>query len=115
MRSGLEILTPDLGGGVFMPHWGRIVLNAESIGRDLYVFHNVTVGNDYRTGRPRLGERVFLGAGAMVIGGVVIGDDVVVGAGSVVTASVPPSSVVVGNPARMVARRDTDELRRVPS
>lgn len=52
-------------------------------------------------GRPiAVGENVWIGGGAIILPGVSIGDDAIVGAGSVVTKDVPPSAVVVGNPAR---------------
>ena len=110
-RSGLEILVSQLGGGVIMPHWGRIILNAESIGSGLYVFHNVTIGNDYRTGRPSIGSNVFLGAGSIVIGKIHIGDHAVVAAGSVVVRDVPSKSLVAGNPARVIKSLEPDETR----
>lgn len=112
-RSGLEINTDSLGGGVIMPHWGRIILNAESIGRDLYVLHNVTVGHDYVTGRPVIGDDVFLGTGSTVLGSIRIGDHVVVAAGSVVLSDVPPCSLVAGNPAKMVRPIDPDHIGRM--
>lgn len=49
-----------------------------------------------------IGNNVWLGGGAIVLPGVTIGDDSVVGAGAVVTKDVPPRSVVVGNPARII-------------
>jgi serine O-acetyltransferase len=110
-RSGLEILVPELGGGVIMPHWGRIILNAESIGNELYVFHNVTIGNDYRTGRPSIGSNVFIGAGSIVIGKIHIGDHVVVAAGSIVVRDVPPKTLVAGNPARVIKSLEPEETQ----
>lgn len=50
----------------------------------------------------RIGKRCFVGADAIILPGVVIGDSVVVGAGSVVTKDVPSGCVVAGNPARTV-------------
>jgi maltose O-acetyltransferase len=50
----------------------------------------------------RIGHNVWIGGGAIILAGVTIGDDSVVGAGSIVTHNVPPVSVVVGNPARIV-------------
>jgi maltose O-acetyltransferase len=54
-----------------------------------------------------IGRRVFLGAGAIVLPGVTIGDDAIVGAGSVVRGDVAPGTVVAGNPARVI--RTTEE------
>jgi serine O-acetyltransferase len=112
-RSGLEINTASLGGGAIIPHWGRILLNAESIGRDLYVLHNVTLGHDYTSGRPVLGDDVFLGTGATVLGAVTIGDHVLVAAGSVIVADVPSCSLVAGNPARVVREIGRDHISRM--
>lgn len=57
----------------------------------------------------RIGEDVWVGARAIILHGVDIGRGAVVGAGSVVTKSVPPYTIVVGNPARAVAHRFTAE------
>ncbi len=54
----------------------------------------------------RLGENVWLGAGALVMDGVQIGDDVVVGAGAVVTGDLPAGAVAVGVPAKVVRTRE---------
>ena len=53
-------------------------------------------------GRPvRIGRNVWIGAGALILPGVTLGDDAVIGAGSVVTRDVPAGATVVGNPARV--------------
>ena len=60
------------------------------------------------SGRPVVvGSNVWIGAGAMILPGVSIGDDAIVGAGSIVTRDVPAGGTVVGNPARKVERRPT--------
>ena len=52
-------------------------------------------------GRPvRIGRNVWVGGGAIILPGIVVGDDAVIGAGSVVTRDVPPRATVAGNPAR---------------
>lgn len=63
-----------------------------------------------RIGKVRIGSRVFVGAGSIILPGVCIGDDVVIGAGSVVSKDVPSGVVAVGNPARFV-RSFEDYLR----
>lgn len=55
-----------------------------------------------RIGRITIGNRVFIGAGAIILPGVSIGDDAIVGAGSVVTKNVAQGSIVAGNPACLI-------------
>jgi maltose O-acetyltransferase len=56
-------------------------------------------------GRPvRIGRNVWVGAGALILPGVTVGDDAIIGAGSVVTRDVPAGATVVGNPARQTRR-----------
>lgn len=57
-------------------------------------------------GPVRIGKRCWLGANAVILPGVSLGDDVIVGAGAVVTKSFPSGSVVAGVPARAIGRRD---------
>lgn len=58
------------------------------------------------SGRPiAVGANVWIGAGAMIMPGVTIGDDAIVGAGSIVTRDVPSGATVVGSPARVIATR----------
>lgn len=52
-----------------------------------------------------IGSDVWIGYGAIVLSGVSIGDSSVIGAGAVVTKDVPPNSIAVGNPARVIANR----------
>jgi serine O-acetyltransferase len=111
--SGLEVLTPMLGGGVILPHWGRIILNAEEIGANLYCFHNVTVGNDYRTGIPKIGNNVFIGTGSIILGKISIGDNVVIGAASFVNADIPSNSLVAGNPAKVLKSISNDYIKKM--
>ncbi|WP_308796729.1 acyltransferase [Agromyces silvae] len=58
-----------------------------------------------------IGDRVFIGANAVVNMGVTIGDESIIGAGAVVTADVPPRSVVVGVPGRVVGQVDLSDPR----
>jgi maltose O-acetyltransferase len=55
----------------------------------------------------RIGDDVWIGANAIILSGVTVGDHSVIAAGAVVTADVPPWSIVGGNPARLIRSRDT--------
>ena len=61
-----------------------------------------------KIGRVNIGNRVFIGAGSIVLPNVIIGDDVIVGAGSVVTKDIPAGKVFAGNPAKEIC--DTMDL-----
>jgi len=58
--------------------------------------------NYTRIGKVKIGNRVFIGAGSIILPGVTIGSNVVVGAGSVISRDIPDGQVVAGNPARII-------------
>ena len=55
-----------------------------------------------KIGRVKIGNRVFIGAGSLILPNVEIGDDVIIGAGSIVNKDIPSNSVVAGNPAKVI-------------
>lgn len=57
-----------------------------------------------------IGNDVWIGNGAIVINGVTVGDGAIIGAGAVVTKDVPPYSIVVGSPARVIKKRFSDDV-----
>jgi acetyltransferase-like isoleucine patch superfamily enzyme len=86
------------------------------VGDDVFIGPNATFTNDRfpRSKRPperfietRIARGASIGAGAVVLPGLNIGEDAMVGAGAVVTRSVPPYAIVVGNPARIIGYADT--------
>ena len=93
-----------IGGGVLLPHPIGIVIhpNAE-IGPNCLIFQQVTLGtgNRKKPGIPRIGGHVDIGAGAKILGGIVIGDHARIGANSVVMDDVPSGRLAVGVPARL--------------
>ena len=110
VQKAVEIVTgicvpnkTEVGGGLYFPRFGAIILSHGSIGENCTIEQNVTLGiagrGDER-GHPTIGNRVFIGAGAMIVGKITIGDDAYIFPGSVVTRPVPPRAVVMGYPAR---------------
>lgn len=100
--------TTRLGRRVRLWHHGGMILHARSIGDDVHIRHNTTFGvarRDQNTDIPVIGDRADIGAGACVLGAVMVGADSVVGANAVVLADVPAGGVAVGVPARVVASR----------
>ncbi len=99
--SGVEINTKSLGGGVRLPHLNGIYIHRNVIcGENCTIFQQVTIGvNEHKYDfekAPQIGNRVYIGAGAKIIGNITIGDDVRVGANAVVTKNVPKGMTVVG-------------------
>lgn len=101
-----------IGPGLTFPHGGHIVIGPVQLGRDCAIFQGVTLGKNnsifgnrpFAPDVPTLGDRVWVGPGAVIAGGVTVGDDAVVGANSLVVRDVPPRGVVLGVPARLVSR-----------
>jgi serine O-acetyltransferase len=98
----LEIHCEDIGPGMFSYHGFATIIIARRIGQDCLFAQQVTVGYDDRGGSPAIGDRVRIGAGAIVIGPITIADDAVIGAGAVVVKDVPRATVVGGVPARAI-------------
>lgn len=107
--STLFLRANEIGPGLFIQHGFSTGVTAERLGRDCWVNQNVTVGFAGDEGEPVLGDRVQVGVGARVLGGITIGDDVVIGANAVVVKDVPPNCVVAGVPARII-RRDGERV-----
>lgn len=106
-----------IGKGLVIHNFSTIFVDALRIGENLTLNQGVTVGPDWtRTGRPQLGDNVFIGSGAKILGGVTVGDNVVVAANALVIRSVPANCIVAGVPAVVVSRdAGKDYLDHVPA
>lgn len=112
--TGVEIHpAAQIGERFFIDHgMGVIIGETAVIGDDCLLFQGVTLGgtgNETGKRHPTLGDRVVVGAGAKVLGNIIIGADTRIGANSVVLHNVPPHSTVVGIPGKVVRRRKSDE------
>ncbi|MBW8778500.1 MAG: serine acetyltransferase [Burkholderiales bacterium] len=113
---GLEVpATLEIGPGLVITHSQGTVLGGASIGRDVTIYQQVTLGAStadfaYTPSlRPVVEDGVTLTAGAKVLGAVTLGRGCVVGANAVVLVDVPAGSLAVGVPARIVTRDDGPE------
>lgn len=73
------------------------------IGKNATILQNVTIGKN-RGKAPTIGDNVFIGANACIIGGVQVGDNVRIGAGAVVVKDVPDNTTVVPQTCRYITR-----------
>lgn len=109
IRNGYGIELPytvQLGRRVVIEHQGAIVIHGYShIGDDSIIRQGVTLGLrhlDRPFDAPKLGQRVNVGAGAVILGNVEIGDDACIGANAVVLSDVPAGQTAVGIPAKIL-------------
>ena len=111
----LYIDCADIDGGLFIEHGFSTVIACSHIGSNCWINQQVTIGYSDGIKCPYIGNNVSVKAGAKVIGGISIGDDVIIGANAVVVKDVPPHSVVVGVPAKIIKRRNSydDEWHKV--
>lgn len=111
----------DIGPGLFINRFGGIYIHGHAIvGHDVTFSSTILLGQTNRGakgGAPVLGNRVYIGVGARVIGAVILGDDTVVGVNAVVTKDVPPMSVVGGIPAKILSSAGSEGYinRQVPA
>ena len=108
-KFGISIpASTQIGSGFYIGHFGGIVVNSQSvIGKNCNISHGVTLGQANRgrnTGYPVLGDDVYIGPGAKIVGAVKIGNNVAIGANCVVTRDIPDNSVVVGIPGRVISQ-----------
>jgi serine O-acetyltransferase len=107
----------EFGPGFVLIHSTGVVINGRVRGgANIHIEHQVTIGAERRQS-PVLGDGVFLGAGAKVIGAVTIGDGAKIGANAVVVHDVPAHATAVGVPARIIgiASEQVGKLDQAPA
>ncbi len=107
--TGIEIHPgAQIGKDFFIDHGSGVVIGETSeIGDNVTLFQGVVLGGvatDPVKRHPTLGNNIVVGTGAKLLGPIKIGDNVRIGANSVIVQDVPPNSVVVGVPGRVVSR-----------
>ena len=108
-KTGIEIHPgAKIGENLFIDHGTGVVIGETSIiGDNVTMFHGVTLGGsgmktNEKKRHPTIGNNVFIGCGAKILGNVKIGNNVKIGANSVILKDVPSNVTIVGAPGRIV-------------
>ena len=107
VKYGYQIpYTTKIGYGLFLPHFGNIVINKQVvIGNNCNIAQGVTIGQinvGVKKGCPEIGNKVWIGANAVVVGKIKIGNDVMIAPLTYVNFDVPDGCLVIGNPAKVI-------------
>lgn len=113
-KYGLSMGTgKNIGPGCYLGHAYGININPTAIvGKNCNLHKGSTLGKENRgkrAGAPVLGDRVWVGINATVVGAVTIGDDVLIVPNSFVNIDVPSHSVVLGNPCKIIPKENATE------
>jgi serine O-acetyltransferase len=109
-RYGFDISPKTrIGPGLYIGHFGGVVISPDAIlGANVNIAQGVTIGatsRGRRMGAPTLQDRVWVGAHAILVGKITIGNDALIAPGAYVNFDVPSYSVVLGNPGRIVSQK----------
>lgn len=110
-RTQIQIpVGTQIGEGFYIGHSGRVIIHPEAeFGRNVNIATGVTVGYENRgkrKGAPKFDGNCWIGTNAVVVGNVHIGEDVMIAPLAYVNFDVPPHSIVVGNPARIIQKEN---------
>lgn len=110
ITTGISIpASARIGHSFYIGHFGGIIINANAvIGNNCSISQGVTIGVSGRgekRGTPIIGDKVYVGANAVISGNITIGNEVLIGACSLVNESFPDNSVVLGVPAIIISQK----------
>lgn len=107
LQLGLTIPRNTFGPGLSIAHYGSIhVVDGTKVGANCRINPNVTIA--LGKGAPQLGNNIFIGAGAVIYGEVIIADGIAIGANSYVGRSfLEPNITIAGNPAKKISNNSS--------
>lgn len=106
IKYGFQIYPEtQIGEGLYLGHWGALVINPKArIGKNCNIAQGVTIGQQNRgknEGYPVIGDEVWIGPNAVIVGNVNIGNNVLIAPNAYVNFDVPDDSMVMGNPGKI--------------
>lgn len=112
VRLGYSIPLNVFGPGLSIAHYGTVVVNANAVvGENCRIQEGVNIGSSGSEKAPVIGDNVFLGSGAKVIGDIRIASGIAVGAGAVVTKSFEEENITIaGIPARKISDHGSGDV-----
>ena len=103
----------EIGEGFYIGHSGRVIINPEAkLGKNMNVSTGVVIGRENRgarEGSPTFDGNCWIGANAVIVGNVHIGEDVLIAPLTFVNFDVPSHSIVIGNPAKIISKENATE------
>ena len=112
--TGIELYANCAGPGIFLPHGKVVVSGGAKLGRNCKLNSDVTIGEQGRLhhhGNALIGDNVYIGTGARIIGAVRIADGVVIGANAVVTKDIlEPNTIWAGSPAKKMTDKGSEDF-----
>lgn len=102
-----------IGKGFYIGHFGRVIIHPDAeIGCNVNISPGVTIGQTNRgknKGVPKIGDNVWIGTNAVIVGKIHIGDNALIAPAAYVNFDVPGDAVVLGNPGKIVSYKGSED------
>lgn len=114
IKYGFQIYPETkIGEGFYLGHWGSLVINPKvKIGKNCNIAQGVTIAQANRgknEGVPEIGNEVWIGPNAVIVGNITIGSNVLIAPNAYVNFDVPSDSIVIGNPAHITPKENATQ------
>jgi len=114
IKYGFQIYAEtEIGEGFYLGHWGTLVINPKAkIGKNCNIAQGVTIAQANRgknEGVPVIGNEVWIGPNAVIVGNITIGNNVLIAPNAYVNTDVPDNSIALGNPAVITSKMNATE------
>lgn len=115
IKYGFQIYPEtQIGPGFYLGHWGQVVINPKTIiGKNCNIAQGVTIAQANRgknEGVPVIGDEVWVGPNAVIVGNITIGNNVLIAPNAYVNTSIPANSIAMGNPAMITPKDNATDL-----